>query len=300
VRDKRLLIFANQSAGSMKSSDRPPLEQCAREAGFEPEIVYTRSGRQLLRLLRERVVGKELRVAIAGGDGTVHLAVQVLAGTDVKLGILPQGTANNFATALKLPRDLPAAFQVIAAGYERRVDLGRVGDQYFTEAAGVGLFADLLAMTGGGHNLGNVLRGIRVILSAIVFNRPRRLAITLDGERNVENVLNVTVANTFFVGYNIPIAPDAKVTDARLDAIVIESLTRREMISYYRAIRRKEHLQLPKVQVARVREVKLSARRSIAVHVDDRVRLRTPVTIQVVPRALRVLVARGEPAAQEG
>lgn len=291
------MIFANRSAGSLLGAP-PPLATLARAAGLDPEIIYARGPRHLQRLLRERAVGKVNRVAVAGGDGTVHLAAQVLAGTDVALGILPQGTANNFATALRLPRDLPSALRVLAQGVERRVDLGQVGEEYFTEAAGVGVFADLLAVTGAGHGLRDRLRGVAVIVRTLALDPARRMTLVIDGERQVENVLNVTVANSFLVGYNIPIAPEAKVTDARLDVVLIESLTRREMVAYYRAIVRQEHLQLPKVQTMKAREVRLSTRRTAAVHVDDRASLHTPVTIRVAPRALRVLVDRMEPPDQ--
>src|SRR5687768_2414378 len=111
---EKLLIFANRYAGTLsRLRGQTPLEHYARQAGCIPEIVYTRSGPHLRKELRERVIGKVPRVAIAGGDGTIHSAVQVLARSGVALGILPQGTANNFATALRLPRDLPSAFRVL-------------------------------------------------------------------------------------------------------------------------------------------------------------------------------------------
>lgn len=296
--DERLLILANRTAGS-RAPGEPPLAAFAREAGLDVEIVFTRGASHMRRLMRERVLGKRDRVAVAGGDGTVHLAAQLLAGTDIALGILPQGTANNYATALRIPRDLPDAFRVLKEGHTRRVDLGLAGREYFTEAAGVGLFADLLAMTGGAHRLAAVLRGIAVLLRTLVFNRPWRMVLVIDGERQVEDVLSVTVANSFLVGYNIPIAPNAKVADARLDVVIIGSLTRREMFSYWRAIRRQEHLGLEKVQVVKAREVELRSRHTVSVHVDDRVRLKTPTTIRIAPGALTVIVDRSGGAAPE-
>lgn len=290
---ERLLILANQLAGSLlRFRGEPPLLHYARQAGLEAEVVYTRSERHLQRTLRERVIGRLPRVAIAGGDGTLHAAVQMLAGTDVTLGILPQGTANNFATALHLPRDLPSAFRVLAEGEERHVDLGLAGGEYFTEAAGVGVLADLLAMTGSRHHWRNVLRGVEVLMRTVFFDHPRRVTLVIDGEPHVEEVLNVTVANTFAVGYNVPIAPNARATDARLDVVVVGPLTRREMPLYWRALRRQEHMALPKVHTARARTVTLASRHRTAVHVDDRCRLHTPVEIKVAPGMLKVVVDR--------
>ncbi len=290
---ERLPVFVNRTAGSLlRFPSGPPLQVFARDAGLEIDVVPTHSERHLQQQLRQRIEKGVPRVVVAGGDGTLHAAVQVLAGTDTTLGILPQGTANNFATALRLPRDLPSAFRVIAEGEARKVDLGRVAGHYFTEAAGIGVFADLLAFTGGHHAWRNTLRGVEVLLRTWVFDRPRRVTLVLDGEPHVEEVLNVTVANTFAVGYNLPIAPTARATDARLDVVVVGSLTRREMASYWRALRRQEHLALPKVSSVRARKVTLAARHRAAVHVDDRVLLRTPVDIEVAPAMLRVMVDR--------
>jgi len=289
---RELVVLANRAAGTLvRMGGRPPLERLAREAGFAPRVIYTRGPRHLRRMLREQVIGRTDRVAVAGGDGTVHLAVQELANRDVALGILPQGTANNFANALRLPHDLPSAFRVIAEGRPRAVDLGEAGGEYFTEAAGVGVFADLLASTGAHHQWRNVVRGGWVVLKTFVLDRPRRLAITIDGERLVEDAFNVTVANGASVGYNIPIAPGARVADAQLDVVIVGALGRSEMIAYYRAIRVRMHLGLPKVQTRRGREISIAARHPCAVHVDERARLRTPVTIRVVPGALQVMVA---------
>jgi diacylglycerol kinase (ATP) len=291
--DKRIVIFANKHAGALsRDRGKSPFEQYALQAGLEPHIVFTRSASHFRQLLREQVVGKLDRVAIAGGDGTIHNAVQVLAGSGVTLGILPQGTANNFANALRLPMDLPSAFRVISEGEEREVDLGEADGEYFTEAAGVGLFADMLAITHARHDPRTWLPAGIHFLNTILSNRPRRLTVVVDGEPYVEDVLTVTVANSFAVGYNFPIAPFARVTDQQLDVVIINRLDRREVLQYYRAVRAQAHLELPKVRMMKADQVQITARHPMAVHVDDRARKRTPITLRVAPRALKVMVDR--------
>ncbi|MFN3650487.1 MAG: diacylglycerol/lipid kinase family protein [Armatimonadota bacterium] len=288
-----LLIFANRHAGALSRLGGPaPFERYARAAGFEPRIVYTRNSAHLRRLLREEVIGKHSRVAVAGGDGTMHSVAQALAGTETALGVLPQGTANNFATALRLPMDLPSAFRVIAENQVQPVDLGQIGDEYFIEAAGVGIFADMLAITGASHRLRNIVRASWAFLKMMLTRHSRRVHLLIDGEPFVEEALSVTVANSFCVGYNLPIAPHARLTDGKLDLVVIEALDRHEWLPYYRAIRAQVHPELPKIHYTRAREVRINARRPVLVHVDDRAWRRTPVTIRVVPKALNVLVDR--------
>lgn len=288
----KLVIFANRYAGTFqRMRGETPLEHYAREAGFEPEVVYTNSGIHLRRELRERLDSLE-QVAIAGGDGTIHSAVQVLVGSGVALGILPQGTANNFARALRLPGDLPSAFRVLAEGEARDVSVGDCSGEYFTEGAGVGIFADTLALSNSAGRTKSIARTLKVLLRLIVTNKPYKIQLTIDGERIVEEAFSVTVANAYAVGLNFPIAPHARLTDDVLDVVIINPLARGEWFKMFKAIRAQNHLDWPQVRVVRGREIHIDSRRPIRVHVDDRARKRTPVDIRIVPDALRVIVDR--------
>lgn len=289
---RRLVILANKYAGTLsRLRGNTSIADLAREAGFEPEVIYTHSSKHLRRFLREHVVGKLDRIAIAGGDGTLHAAVQELAYSDTALGVLAQGTANNFATALRLPRDLPSAFRTIAEGDICSVDLGCIDGYYFTEGAGVGVFADTLALANTGRSK-SVLRTLRTLLQLLVMNRQYRLTLVIDGVPYSGEVLNVVVANTFCLGLNFPIAPHARLTDSQLDVVVIQALTRREWLPYFKAIRAQSHLSLPKVATVRAREVEIHSRRPLNVHIDDRAWRKTPVRIRVAARALKVMVDR--------
>src|SRR5690349_9625514 len=120
------------------------MQRMAREIGLDVEVVAVESPHEMRWRIRQLVASGAERVGVAGGDGTVSLAVQELAHGDTALGIIPQGTANNFATALRLPQDLPSALRVLNEGNILAVGLGKVAGRYFTESAGVGLFADAL------------------------------------------------------------------------------------------------------------------------------------------------------------
>lgn len=292
TKGRKLVVFANKYAGTLaRIQGESPLERFAREAGFEPEVIYTRSSTQLQRRLREMVAAKVDRVAVAGGDGTIHAAVQVLAKTDTVLGILPQGTANNFATALRLPMDLPGAFRTIAEGEVLAADLGDANGEYFTEGAGVGMFADALAVAGCGRTK-SLLRTLKTMVQLLITNRQYRLTLVVDGVPYTEEVLNIVAANSFCIGYNFPIAPNAVLTDAQLDIVVIKALSRREWLPYLKAIRAQAHLALPKVAEFKAKELEIRSRRSIAAHVDDRAWRRTPLKIRVQEKALKVMVDR--------
>ncbi len=283
-------LLMNTKAGAMHAvSGQAQLRRMAQDAGLDIDIIHTQSRDELKQALRRLVAEGVERVAVAGGDGTVELAVQELAHTQTAIGILSQGTFNNFATTLRLPHNLPAALETLKNGVVRAVDLGKVGDRYFTESAGVGLFADALALYGQGSNK-NFLRGVYAFTRLSLAFRAREVTLTLDGQVHAEHVMLCEVANTYRIGQAIPIAPEASIEDGLLDVIVIADIRRSQLPAYLRALRAQMHLGLPKVHAYRAREVTIESASRRNVHADDGAAGTTPVTISVQPRALKVIV----------
>ena len=285
-------ILLNQRAGALHfTPNSDQILQLAQEVGLEADVVTTRSAKHMRAILRRLVADGCKKVAVVGGDGTVALAVQELAHSNTALGIVPQGTFNNFATALHIPSDMPSALRVLRDGVTRDIDLGKVRDRYFTEAAGVGLFADALAVYGAD----SAKDAFRVLLAVgrIFFSyQPHGIRLIADSKPIVERAVLCTVANTNRTGSALPIAPEAKVTDGQLDVVIVGDLKRSELLPYFRAVLNKRHLNLPKVTTLRAREVCIESRHRMYVHADDQIIGKTPVTITAEPKAIKVLVER--------
>jgi diacylglycerol kinase (ATP) len=265
------------------------MRQMIEHLGFDIEVFGTHSEKHMLTTLHDLVAKGVPRVALAGGDGTVSTAIQVLAQTDTALAVVPFGTANNFAAALHLPQDLPSALRVLNEGEVKEIDLGTACGRYFAESAGVGLFAEGLSIAKADKN---IWRSMYAVMRIVLNLRAHRIAITCDGQRLEQPAVFCAAANTFRMGSALAIAPGAKLTDGLLDLVVLGSLRRSELFTYYRAIRSQMHVTLPKVQIIQAREIRIEARRRLPVHCDDKVPCTTPVTVEVVPRALKVLVER--------
>jgi diacylglycerol kinase (ATP) len=78
-------------------------------------------------------------VIVGGGDGTLNAVVDAVVDTQLPLGILPLGTANDLARTLGIPNSLAAACQIIASGQMRRIDLGWVNGKHFFNVASLGM-----------------------------------------------------------------------------------------------------------------------------------------------------------------
>jgi YegS/Rv2252/BmrU family lipid kinase len=255
------------------------------------DVIGTKSEQHMIQTLRELIDRGVERVAVAGGDGTVTTAIQMLARCETALGIIPQGTANNFATALRLPQDLPSALRVLQEGEIVEVDLGKSCGRYFAESAGVGLFADALSLYGRDSNK-NVWRSFLTVCRLIFGLRPHRLMLTIDGVKHEEPAVFCVAANSFRMAHALAVAPSAKLTDGELDLVILGNLDRKELFSYYKAMRQQMHITLPKVKLYRAKEVRIEARRRMPVHSDDKVPCTTPVTITAEHKALKVIVER--------
>ena len=270
------------------------LSEAAGEVGLraDVEMLPPREG-MAERIRAAEAQGYDTIVAV-GGDGTVHHVVQHLIGTSLRLGILPLGTANNFARGLNIPGDLEGAFRTLARGYERVIDVGRIKNEYFIEAVGVGLFADTLSAMGGEeahrHEVGRIFR---VTLPLLWNPRARRLNLTLDGRAQEEEVVLVTVSNSRFLGENWAMAPDASLDDGLFDVVTVGAMSRWELMRFGLALTRGTHLSLPRVRVQRAGRVEIRrvhrVNHPLPVHADDHILAYLPVSMEIVPRALRVL-----------
>ncbi|MFF4890969.1 diacylglycerol kinase [Micromonospora chersina] len=232
-----------------------------------------------------------------GGDGTVHRALQAVAGTAVPFGPVPAGTGNDFAVDTGFPADPLAAADVIAdalrAGRTQPVDLARLttptgGDRWY----GAVLAAGFDAIVNERANRMRWPRGPRrydlAILVELARLRPRRYRLRLDGvEQEVDAVL-VAVGNAASYGGGMRICPDADPHDGLLDVVVGGRFDRRTLMRVKPRIYQGTHVTHPLVRSYRARTVELDAE-GITTYVDGERAFDLPVRVSAVPAAVRLL-----------
>lgn len=325
---RRCLILANAQAGALSSMEfyarmesraragismeRSPvpgtgsaevlsiLANEAAQAGIEANVEAIPSTENLAELMRAADQEGYDTIVAAGGDGTVRSIAQSLIGSRLSLGILPVGSANNTARALGIPFDLSSAMRILADGVERQIDVGKIGNECFLEAAGVGLFADALSGFGTGEpHRNNILKLIKVCAPLCWNPRARSLQLTLDGVVESEEVVLVTISNSAYVGEGWKIAPEARLTDGKFDVVIAGAMSRWELIRFMLAASEGKHLSLPKVRRVQASVVEIrrihNGHEPIPVHADDHIAAHTPVRLEVAPRALRVLAPANSP-----
>ncbi|HSH59272.1 MAG TPA: YegS/Rv2252/BmrU family lipid kinase [Acidimicrobiales bacterium] len=215
-------------------------------------------------------------LVIAGGDGSLHFAVQRLWDRGelgkVIMGLVPLGTGNDFARGLGLPLDPLEAAAVAAAVEPRRLDVV-VGDDggVVVNVAHAGLGAraaeDAKALKA---RLGPVAYPVGALIAA-VRDKGWRLEVSVDGKPvGGDAELMVGVGNGKTIGGGTPLCPDAAPDDGLLDVVVVNATGAAARVAFAAALRTGRHLQRGDVHHVRGREVSISGD-AVAHNVDGEV-----------------------------
>jgi len=221
------------------------------------------------RFAREAVRDGASTVVAVGGDGTVNEVVNGLVGSGVPLGVIPIGTANDFARQAGIPDDPNHAMDVILRQPPRPMDVGEVNGRAFLNVSTGGVGAETTAETSPAakERLGSfayALTGMKKLGGL----RPRRGWFSGPGFEYRGDWLLFAVGNGRSTGGGTAITPHASVTDGLLDICVIEAVPRAEFARLTLLVRKGEHLGHPAVRYAQLPELTIESARAISVNVD--------------------------------
>jgi len=234
-------------------------------------------------------------VVVTGGDGVISNALQVLAGTDVPLGIIPAGTGNDHAREFGIPtKDPEAAADVVVDGWTKTIDLGRIRcrnevDKWFGTVAATGfdsLVTDRANRMTWPHGR---LRYYVAMFAELSQLRPLPFRLVLDGTREIEADLTLTAfGNTRSYGGGMLICPNADPSDGLLDITMVASGSRTRLVRFFPTAIKGTHVALDEVTTARAKTVSVECP-GINVYADGDFACPLPAEISAVPAALRIL-----------
>ena len=240
---------------------------------------------------------------LGGGDGSVSSVVDFLAHRHITLGLLPLGTANDFARTLDIPSDVLAACDTIANGKVVDVDLGLAGDNFFVNVASVGLGVGATeALTPWAKkNIGALaypVAAVRAFLSHEPFSA--RLVFPEGDHKTVEHerLLQVAVGNGRFYGGGMVVAPNSGIDDRTLDVYAIELGRHRDLIGVARYLKSGDFIRNESVSQYRTTRVRLETDPEMLVNIDGELVATTPQDFSVAGNALKVFVPQASTAAR--
>ena len=244
-----------------------------REAGHDvtPRLTFEHGdARRLARGLARR--GVDLVVA-AGGDGTLNEVVNgvmAVEGWRGGIGVVPLGTANDFAAGMEIPQTIPEAFRVAVSGRAIPVDVARVNRRWFVNVSTGGFAAAATEETPAERKklLGPwayVITGMKKFAEL----RPSRARFVADGRVAYEGeVMLYAVGNAKRTGGGSLVTPRAELGDGQLDVMVVPGMNRMDFLALLPDLRAGTHLDNPDVLYFRAARVEVESDEDLSVNAD--------------------------------
>ena len=290
ARSKRIRVVLNGKVAGNDAMRAAVARQ--RAAGHRIEVRVTREKGDARRFVSE--AGKVDLVVAAGGDGTLnevlHGLMNLSAVTRPILGIVPLGTANDFATGCGIPGDPGKALALCMKGEPVQIDIGKANDHWFINAASSGFGAEITATTSPELKrlFGPAAYTVMGAILAINLHHYRGRLI-LPGREITGSGPVAIVGNGRQTGGGIQVAPRARIDDGLLDVLVVRQILPTALLAAARELQ-----QLPSdgeyISYWQTPWLEVHPEEAIPVNLDGEPLSFSTVRFEAVPKAIRVIV----------
>lgn len=258
-----------------------------------PRVFTVSEGEDISILTQEIISGGAEKIIVLGGDGTVSVVANgiLISGQDIGLGIVPLGTANDFARNLGI-KNWKSGISAAIGGKEKLVDVGKINQKYFLNSIGIGLDANIIKEI---HKLRKKLRFWKIPLYPLYgfsfskkWTEAKSFSFWISGGKT-DYALWIAVLNGPGYGMVLNLVPQAKMDDGQLDFCILK---RKKIFDLLRILMR---LRLTAgIESFQEKELVLSIPKEINIHVDGEAYQKETDTyhISVIPGGLKVMVPK--------
>lgn len=221
MRKKRILFVINPvSGGKKKTTFNKQVLEVLDLNRFDPTFKITNHANHAYELAKSAIDEQYDAVIAVGGDGTINEIGTALVGSDIPLGIVPEGSGNGLALYLGIPMNESAALRRINRFESVGIDCGKIGERCFFNIAGIGFDASV-----SDRFASETFRGpvgyLRTIINVISKYKPKKYILDIDGKVYEREAFMISVANSPQYGNNAYIAPNASINDGVLDVCIV-------------------------------------------------------------------------------
>ncbi len=289
-----ITLVVNPSAGKGRAQERlPEVARALRDSGRPLTVQLSRDFGEARTLVAEAVASGTDVLAVMGGDGMMHLGLNVCAraaeaGGATVLGLLPAGTGNDLCRSLGIdPADPVGAARLIAQSRVSRLDLNWVHDTYVGAVLATGFDALVNRRANALPWPKGSLRYVVAALAELRVFRPLTYRLTLDGQVRDLKAMLVAVGNTARYGGGMQICPGADPRDGLLDVTVIHPVSRAKLLQLLPQMNSGRFVRDPCVERLQAREVVVEGP-GIVGYGDGELIGAAPMTVTCRPGALPV------------
>lgn len=292
-------LFVNPCAGRGRAGKRlPRIVELLEAAGVEPQVVLSTGVGDLETKVRNAIDGGAGRLVVAGGDGSVHEAVNgiLAAGSGAALGVIPSGTGNDFAKAADIPLDWETATRlladrVVSDAIPRTLDAGRMNARFFANGAGIGFDAKVTRIARSFRwPIGDVVYLFAIFRAMRGGIATPELAIKAGAFEFSGPVTLACVSNGPWIGGMFHIAPMARNDDGKLELLIVDPVSRLRIASLLPKLMQGKHMGEPELRHSTVKHVSIRCAEALPSHLDGEVQpLAREFDVEVLPDALHLL-----------
>ena len=215
-----------------KSANEPAVKEAVkhvRSKGIDLRVRIPWNKKDKPRVVQEALEAGAKRIIAGGGDGTINAVVNALVGKGNKkpratLGVLPLGTANDFARGCGLPmKDLKRCLEIACTAKPKKIDVGRANSSSFINVTSGGFGSEITATTpvemkralgGGAYTLMGMIKAFKL--------KPYEGRLRVPGKKPIKgNMLVMAVGNNRLAGGGFEVAPNARLDDGLLDLAIV-------------------------------------------------------------------------------
>ena len=246
--------------------------------------------------------GCDYMVAV-GGDGTLHEVINGMLQSNIPaneypaIGLLPHGSANDFARTARISKSIEELIELIQSNTTQKIDLGKIilqqtqETRYFINIAGVGLGAEVAQnLEQSSSVLGPGFNYFKHIIKGFLAYVKKEVSCTSSTWQWKGKLLLMTVANGRYFGNAICTTPDAKLTDGQFQVAIFGNLSIWDYLKNLGNLKKGAKINLPQVSYYVANEVLLESNDSCGIEADGEYVGLAPATISVLPKAICFLM----------
>lgn len=228
-------------------------------------------------------------VAVAGGDGSINEVGTQLIGTDVALALIPCGSGNGLSHCMNIPLVASKALKIINENHRIKIDTVTVNDIPFISIAGTGYDAKVAE-----DYSKDIHRGFDTYLKYVIQNlfklEEEDYTLQLPGTSFDTKAFFISFANSNQMGYDIPISPNASLTDGKVDICIVRKPNALEFPIMSAYFLNKDMDKAPKVNILQVPEVTIIRPRADVINLDgEAIMMEKDLHIKVNPLSLNII-----------
>jgi diacylglycerol kinase (ATP) len=256
-------------------------------------LAVSRSAGDLMQQARKAAMDGVERLLVAGGDGTMHWAIQGLVGTECALAPIPLGSGNDLAGTLGVPASVPAAIERATSAPIRAIDLLSAGGFVSVSYAGVGFDSEVTRVANQVHRLRGPMIYAWAVIKTLKDFTPPVLTVEHDHGRFEGRAMFAILNNLPRLGGGMKMAPDAVIDDGLLELVIVREVSKFELLQVFPKVYSGKHLSHPQIELIQTRTAQISVDRLMYLYGGGEplavMQPGVPSPLEVLPNALFVV-----------